>query len=240
MNIIYKPNGRAAEYSEYAINIGSGCIHGCKYCYAPLALRKKREDYHNECVIKKDLFTRVEKALIKLDKNNIKTPVLFCFTIDPYQNEAVAENTRQCLKLFNKHGQNFQILTKGGLRAAIDFDLYKSGDMFATTLTFNNDIDSARYEPGAAMPFERTYAIKKARDLGIRTWVSFEPALDEDQIKNLFEITKDYTDLYKIGKVSGYPSNIKDWRKFGLDIARLCKENGNEYLIKNDLKKHMV
>lgn len=36
LKVTYTPKGRAAEYSEYALNIYNGCNFGCKYCFAPL------------------------------------------------------------------------------------------------------------------------------------------------------------------------------------------------------------
>ena len=41
MGYIYEPKGRAREYGELALNLYSGCRHGCKYCYVPAVLRRK-------------------------------------------------------------------------------------------------------------------------------------------------------------------------------------------------------
>jgi len=35
MGIIYRPTGRAEEYSFLAINHYRGCGHECEYCYVP-------------------------------------------------------------------------------------------------------------------------------------------------------------------------------------------------------------
>ena len=48
MKPIYKPKGKAAEYGEYALNIYTGCPHGCYYCYSPNVLRKDRNVFHSE------------------------------------------------------------------------------------------------------------------------------------------------------------------------------------------------
>lgn len=42
---IYEPRGRAREYGELAVNIYTGCNHGCSYCYAPAVLHRGREEF---------------------------------------------------------------------------------------------------------------------------------------------------------------------------------------------------
>jgi len=239
MKIIYKPSGRAAEYSEYAINTATGCYNGCKYCYAPAILRKNRDEFISKATIKKDLFKKLESDLQEMDQQKIKTPVLFCFTSDPYQTPEVAQATRSCLEMFNRYDQNFQILTKNGSRALKDFDLYKPGDAYATTLTFDDNERSLKIEPHADLPGARIMALRFAHEAGIKTWVSFEPALDQESIENLFINTRNYVDLYKIGKVSRYHSNIKDWKAFGHHMVDLCKMHDKAYYIKADLLKEM-
>jgi hypothetical protein len=46
--------------------------------------------------------------------------------------------------------------------AAKDFDLYGPNDKFGATLTFDNDIHSKQYEPGAELPGDRIAALKEA------------------------------------------------------------------------------
>ena len=40
---IYNPKGKAAEYCEYALNIYTGCPHGCVDCYVPLMIKCDRQ-----------------------------------------------------------------------------------------------------------------------------------------------------------------------------------------------------
>ena len=76
--------------------------------------------------------------------------------------------TRQAIHILKGYGINFQILTKGGMRAARDFDLYGTGDAFASTLTFLVDKDSKTWEPNAPLPDDRIEAIKLAHSKGIK------------------------------------------------------------------------
>jgi DNA repair photolyase len=114
MKVIYKPQGRAKEYSEYALNIGIGCIHGCKYCYAPGLMRMKKDDYHLEFKPRKNLLENLEKDLIELKKMQNEKPVLLSFITDPYQNMETMGLTRKCLELFRVFNIPFSVLTKGG------------------------------------------------------------------------------------------------------------------------------
>ena len=46
MRVVYEPKGRAREYSELACNLYRGCVHGCRYCYAPACMRTTGEKWH--------------------------------------------------------------------------------------------------------------------------------------------------------------------------------------------------
>jgi hypothetical protein len=133
------------------------------------------------------------------------------------------------------------------LAAAKDFDLYGPNDWFGVTLTYDNDTDSKQNEPGAAMPADRIKALEEAHNLGIQTWVSMEPVLDPDQTLNLIEITHEFVDNFRVGKLNHFPEiEAKiDWPKFRNDVEALmqkcCKdpcsdETGKGY----KLKEHVL
>jgi len=65
MKPIYKPSGRALEYSPDALacNIYTGCPHRCDYCFAPNALRKNREEFHANVAPRKEIVDTVKKQL---------------------------------------------------------------------------------------------------------------------------------------------------------------------------------
>jgi DNA repair photolyase len=125
--IIYEPKGRAKEYGDLALNIYNGCSFGCTYCFAPLVLKKNREQYHSIIKVRDNLLEKVEKDC---QSGLISRPVHLCFTCDPYQDiDLKFHATREVLKLFKKYNVNFQILTKGGMRAARDFDLQMDSEL---------------------------------------------------------------------------------------------------------------
>jgi hypothetical protein len=133
----------------------------------------------------------IEHDLRILQARKNKMPVLLSLICDPYDverrdgakpkpkglmkwlpEESSSEGNsylRLILEIFRDYDQPFQILTKGGKLAATDFDLYRSNDSFGVTLTFDNDADSKKWEPGAALPGDRIAALEEAHNRGIRT-----------------------------------------------------------------------
>jgi DNA repair photolyase len=239
LRVIYEPRGRAREYSALAVNLYSGCNHGCKYCYAPDCMRRDRQEFYNKQSARVDILKKIQQDCKVL--SGIKERVLLCFTCDPYQKlDDTEQLTRETLKLFRQYQIPFQILTKAGHRAERDFDLYTEKDAFATTLTFMNDEKSLYYEPEAALPAERIETIKKAKQKGIETWVSFEPVLNDEEVYKLLDATHEYVDLYKVGKVSRFKTDKEiNWERFAGEIVNRLEALGKKYYIKNDLKKHL-
>ena len=138
MSLIYEPKGRAGEYSHLAINIYTGCLHNCTYCYAEKMAQRYGNDF-GKVTIRKNLIDQLKKKAPKYA--NTDKRVLLCFTCDPYQPIDDDRTTREVIIILKDNNIPFQILTKGGLRARRDFDLYGPDDAFATTLTFINNGD---------------------------------------------------------------------------------------------------
>lgn len=237
MAIIYQPAGRAREYSEWAANLYSGCGHGCVYCYAPSACRRKSEEFHGNPKPRKNVLEQLEKDCQRLRGKKMPR-ILFCFTTDPYQPiEKEHEITRRAINMLHDHGLTVQILTKGGSRAARDFDLLTPEDAFASTLTFLGETDSRTWEPGAALPQNRIDTIKEAHKAGIPTWVSLEPVIDPEQTLQIVRQTHEFVDLYKVGKLNYHPrSREVDWNRFTKEVVTLLESLGKRYYIKKDLQ----
>ena len=206
MSIIYEPKGRAKEYSLLAINIPTGCRHGCSYCYARKMANQYGKDF-SKVTVRANLMSQLGKDVAKYAGTDKR--VLLCFMCDPYQfqtsdtrHQTIDLVTRDVIELLKLNDIPFQVLTKGGMRAARDFDLYGPNDAFATTMTFLDNKGSIAYEPYAAIPTDKIRAMIEAKSKGIRTWISLEPVIEPEQSLAIIERTHEYCDLYKIGKLN--------------------------------------
>jgi len=241
--VIYQPKGLAGEYSKYAINLYSGCSNGCDYCYAPAIMRKSREDFKDNPVVRKDILQKLIKQLQSefveySDMDYDQKRVLLCFTCDPYQgNKEFNYITTEAIAILKDADRSFSILTKNGKRASRDFHLYRKCDHFGSTLTFCNYNDSMRHEPDADPPMERIEAIKLAHGFGIYTWVSMEPVIDPGQSLRLIQATMKYVDKYMIGKINYQHSDV-DWKKFVMDVEFLFRDCTEKLVLKSSLLKY--
>jgi DNA repair photolyase len=232
MKIIYQPKGAALEYSPLACNLWTTCSHGCKYCYAPSALHKSRDDFFVAGLERKNILLDLEMDCVKMTGD--PRPIFLCFTCDPYQpHDEIRGVTREALLILEHYQLKAQVLTKGGLRAARDFHILKRNNWkFGTTLTGAN---TAEWEPGAATVKDRIDAIQLAHSLGIYTWVSIEPVINPDEVLDNIEHLAHVVDFWKVGKLNHYSEIEKkiDWSKFLKEVQLLLK-NRNHY-IKTDL-----
>jgi DNA repair photolyase len=213
LKVIYEPAGRALEYAPLAVSAYRGCAHGCIYCFAPASTKRKREMFLVPSA-RKDFLKNLESDLIKLSTAGDSREVLMSFTTDPYQPcEEWFGLTRASLKLFNQYGIHYSILTKGGKRSMEDLNLISERPdlgRYATTLTLWKPEDAVKWEPQAAPWPERIMALKRARELGIRTWVSIEPVIDPAQSTYLIAESLPYVDEYRIGTLNHMKKTVTD------------------------------
>lgn len=235
MGIIYRPSGRAQEYSFLAINHYVGCGHGCEYCYVPDTTRNDK--FFTEQSVRKNVLEQLRKEAPKFAGTEER--VLLCFTCDPYQPlDAETRTTREVIMILREFDIPFQVLTKGGTWAVRDFKHYGEHDAFGTTMTFLDEKKSRKHEPHAALPQDRIDAIKAAKKAGIETFVSLEPVMDDKQSLEIIRQTYEFVDVFRIGKLNHKSSGI-DWRRFGREAIELCRELQTGYYIKHDLAQRL-
>lgn len=236
MPLIYEPRGKAREYSPLALNIYTGCDHGCKYCYLPTMGPMAKS---NTSLSVRPSFIRLLEKELKATTHDKQ--ILLSFFCDPYNTqEPQHRQTRQALELLKRHNRLVAILTKGGNRCLEDFDLIRSfGPMIkvGTTLTFTNSADSIRNEPKAAPSKERILMLKTFHDAGIKTFVSIEPVIDPAQSLDCILQSLPWVDQYKIGKLNHDQDHERtvDWKKFLHDALEIMRTSKKEFYIKEDL-----
>jgi len=237
MGVIYKPAGRAAEFSHLAANLYVGCSHGCMYCYVPDVTHNNK--FFTEQSVRWDVLYQLRREAPNFAGTDER--VLLCFACDPYQPlDDKEEITRQAIKILRACDVPFQILTKGGMRAARDFDLYGPHDAFGTTLTLLDKDKSLLHEPHAALPEDRIAAIELAKIKGIETFVSLEPVIEPAATLEIIRQTHTIVDQYRIGKMNHCDTlTAQAWRRFGIAAIRLCRKFNKDYFIKSDLAKHL-
>lgn len=235
MGVIYMPKGKAQEYSDLALNLYTGCSHGCHYCYSPLVLKRDRVEFHANVHPRKDILKKIAKeAPLHTGKE-----VFLCFTCDPYGPEMDTMTTRDAIRILHNAGVGVNILTKGGLRLLRDIDLLIDNPELSkvgATLTFDNVEDSIAWEPHAAVPSQRLDMLNHAHDYGIPTWASLEPVIDPKQTLELIRKSAPFVDHYKVGRWNyDKRANEIDWAKFLREVTALLESLGKDYYIKKDL-----
>lgn len=230
MKPIYEPKGKAKEYGDYAINIYTGCPHECFYCFAPNVLHRKKDVFHSCVEPRKNIVEEVEKQIAR--ENITGKLIHLCFTCDPYPTGYDSTPTREIIKILKDSGNNVQILTKGD--GSRDFDLLDENDWYGITLSTISTVA----EPKAKMPLDRFLNIYKAKKHGIKTWISFEPVINENDVLSIIKAHHTVMDKIKIGKLNYHPSDI-DWKHFGKEVEALCQELGIDYYIKDSLRAEM-
>lgn len=236
MNTIYEPKGKANEYGKLALNIYSGCPHGCTYCYVPNVLKKDRPQFHGSCTPRENIVEETKKYLAK--NPELKGQHIFlCFTTDPFPIGVDHEPTRQIIKAIHDSGNFVQILTKGELTAD-DWACLNENDIFGITLSCGIEL-SHIIEPNACGTVTRLWQLYQAKKIvKCKTFVSCEPVFEANIIYDIIKQSNDI-DEYKIGKLNYAKSDI-DWKAFGIECERLCKLHNRKYYIKESLRAEIL
>jgi len=242
MAAIYEPSGAAREYSPLALNYIKGCDHGCVYCYVPKMMKRFNKDYvHSDVYIKEERTLMKEIRMSAKKYANSDKQVFLSFLTDPYSHfNNETKLTRRVLEVLLEYNIPVSILSKGGKNLEQDLDLFMkfgSNIQIGGSLTFTNVTDSLKWEKNSSLPEERFDTLKMMHDNGLRTWASMEPVIYPDQSLEIMELTKDYVDGYKIGKLNHFKRHEDkfDWTMFLNDAVSIMRKNNKQFYIKKDL-----
>ncbi len=185
------------EWATHNINILSGCLHDCKYCYSKeMAVRFKRKNIDNWNI--EELNTSVEKLKIPSSSGTIMFPS--SHDLSPkFLDEEI-----QVIDLLIKNKKNVLLVTKPHLSVIKEicrnFNLNKDKIKFRFTIGSYDDNTLKFWEPNAPGIFERVESLMHAYEKGFETSISCEPMLD-NKIDELIVNTIEYiTDAIWLGK----------------------------------------
>jgi len=242
-DVIYEPKGRALEYAPLACEVYDACDHRCTYCFNVTSGKRTAEDFYRPARPVPNLIRELQKVVgnYRAIEGQPLKRVLLSFGCDPYQpvNDQYGL-TREVIKLFNEVGVPYTVLSKGGLRVSDDLGLIRAGaGSYAATIIFTEEEDRLIWEPNAATIADRVEALRRAHELGIRTWVSIEPPIIPEQALDVIDMVGDVVDAVKLGKWNHEEGADEiDWKAFSYEAYGRLKRLGKPYLIKRDLHQY--
>ena len=213
--VIYKPSGKAREYSQWAANFYYGCSNDCTYCYckrgplsrlwstSPTLKKSLRDHAHAMEVFRKELDRNLEELR--------QSYLLFSFTTDPLL-PSTRELTIEATLYALSQGVQVSILTKcADMQPLIERipETQRRDVAIGFTLTGADDL-----EPNAATNKERMQAMRQMFILGFRTYASIEPVIEPSDSMAVITKISDFCELFKVGVLSGTkkytPSDIRE------------------------------
>ena len=215
------PKFGVAEWAEASVNIGTGCSHNCRYCYACgnalwRNLIPSRSDWTNE---------RLKPNLPKAKKHNGRVMFPTTHDISPFYLESAVATLRGLLEL----GNQVLIVSKPHLvcieRLCHEFENFKSQILFRFSIGTLNESLAAFWEPGAPCIAERIECLKFAHAAGFATSVSMEPMLagTDDAIDTFVALELYVTDKIWLGKMNKVSQRV-DQRD--PEVRRQCIQIG--------------
>ncbi|RZM82140.1 SPL family radical SAM protein [Leptolyngbya iicbica] len=193
VNPLQKSSLNKKGLCDYVINVASGCLHGCTFCYVPStpAIRTKQMQLKSKGVNDpqiewgKYLFIRDEipkklDNILSRKKKWVSTlagkgVVLLCSGTDPYQNQTTAKITREVIQILLKYDKRVRILTRSPLWLK-DLDLLVHPNVtVGMSIPAINDELMKRIEPFAPPTSLRYQALLEGAAAGCRLYAAIAP-----------------------------------------------------------------
>jgi DNA repair photolyase len=227
---------------DYVINIASGCLHGCKFCYVPSTpvirarqaylrdrgVQNPQMDWGQYLFVKQDIPEKLETSL-KSKKTwacseSGRGVVLMCSGTDPYQNNTTAKITRSAVSILLDYNKRVRILTRSPLWLG-DLDLLVHPNVtVGMSLPHLDDALSRKIEPHAPPPSARFKALKKGHQQGCRTYVAIAPTPPqmgyENFVEHLDKVMQFEPEVIFWEPINARGSNGKRMAAAGLDFVK--------------------
>ena len=155
---------------KYSLNPYTGCPHGCLYCYASSYIPR-----FSQCRPKVGLIRHLDREAKRLLPGSL---VALSNSSDPYPPlERELGLTRGCLQVLRDRGLSVQVVTKSHL-VAEDAGLLAAMKACAAITVTCLDIEvSRRLEPGAPLPEQRLFALRRLADEGVPISARIDPII---------------------------------------------------------------
>jgi DNA repair photolyase len=238
--VIYAPTGPALEYAALATNPYRGCGHSCVYCSVPNTTKQDRAEFNAGAILRPNYLAKLRKDAALYQAAGVTEQILLAFITDPYHpTEHETAITRTVLEILGEHQLAFSILSKGGIRALRDLDLFRPDhDCYGATLTCLDDRLARKWERNAPPPSDRIAALKAYHEAGIFTWLSMEPVVSVEASLEVIAATHAFVHLYKIGRMN-YLNLPIDWRDYTERALDVVNRVGARHYFKRDLQQYL-
>ncbi len=224
MTSLYTPRGAARVYAELAVNIYDRCAHGCRYCYCPRVLHISEFEYYSPKPqprpgLLDDLMTACEEWTAVTDE---RPYVHLCFLGDPLPRAVMPGVTEAVINLLHRFHFPVQLLSKSGFLPDSTLGELSERDRYWVSLTTLDPERCTFFEPHAGSARERLAALARARGAGIKTGVSLEPVLtQEDAAQVLTGLAGRGLELVWVGMLNHHTTPYK-WGDIKPELERLA------------------
>lgn len=228
---IKSANG-AGEWAGYNCNIGTGCDHGCLYCYAQKRASRFKQ-IESQAAWREEKLREVSTAKCKHYPKWIMYPTTHDIT------ETYLPAYRCHLYNLLKVGNNVLLVTKPH-RASMEaicseFSSFRDNMIFRFSIGGLDNEGLKIWEPGAPSLSERLWCLKYVFEQGFKTSISAEPMLvDKDEAERLYYsveplVTEDIW-FGKMNNVGGFKKHTDP------EVVRRASELSKAYSDKNILQ----
>ncbi|MFA5423548.1 MAG: radical SAM protein [Phycisphaerae bacterium] len=183
------PSGLRCLANLPTVNISTGCVHNCVYCYT-----KGYSVYpgDNSIEIYEDMAERIADEIKR--KRKKPTAVYFCPSCDPFQPILqIQQVSFDVMKTLLENDIGVQFVTKGIIPDEIFglFEKYRSKIASQIGLTAIDDEITNTIEPAAAKPQERLEQLERLIKIRIKMSVRCDPLIhnvtdSDEQLRDLF------------------------------------------------------
>lgn len=233
----YQPKGPAGEYAAqgYGLNLYRGCSGACIYCYREHGIISKSIGGDTPELLKKfkneaNALTRVAHDLVNHKNELVAADGVFAtFTSDPGQ-EATFPLFKQAFDLIIEAGVPVKMLTKftSWVNTPEGQELLAKGastGLLAVgfTLTGHDEL-----ETGASPNADRVAAMKSIHSMGIKTFASIEPVIDQQTSLDMVKAVAGHCEMFLVGLESGpnrhvlTDDEVSNMSHQMIDVVRSC------------------